>query len=289
MQGLTFQEEFNLLQEKKFLLPNDKISDIKYDLYEHNIWAEIFWRRRNIHAQREDPELSFVFQHNPSTLLEIGAAYGRVLRKLMEWEGANTGSMMFKGIEICKYFKPYFQRYQLEYPSLRKAELIYDNFLTTSGLKETSFDIILLPMNTLPSFSYNSLETLFTCVKKYLSKDGMFLLSNYKIPNQTRLRELMSRSQGYSGELDLELGSGFIASEHYDLPAIQTDYGAYIVTYVCFNTFSRNYVLEKRELIRYTLEFILKQKLQKIIEACGFSIEIFDDSSHSFVYGLVKT
>ncbi len=179
MLRLTLQEEFNLLQERKFLLPNDKLSDIKDNLHEHEIWAEIFWRRRNRHIRREDPELSFVFQQNPSTILEIRSAYGRVLRKLVEWDSIKTDSIVFKGIEICEYFKPYFQRYQLEFPSLRKVELIYDNFLTTSRLKEASFDIILLPMNTLPSFPFDHLEALFTTVRKLMTEDGMFLFSNY--------------------------------------------------------------------------------------------------------------
>ena len=152
-----------------------------------------------------------------------------------------------------------------------------------------SDQMLLVRFNTVPNFSFNSLATLFTTVRKYLTKEGIFLFSNYKIPNQNQLPALLNRRQGHSGKLLLELGSGSIAAEYYDLPAVKTEYGAYIVTYVCYNTFSRDYTLKKRELFRSSTEFILHQNLQNIFESCGFSIEIFNNSGHSFVYGLVKT
>ncbi|PWI46622.1 hypothetical protein CEE45_15885 [Candidatus Heimdallarchaeota archaeon B3_Heim] len=288
MQPLRLQKEFDLLYEKEFLLPGDKQQDIQINKHEHEIWAKVFWRRRFRHAKREDPELQFVFQQNPSTLLEIGAGYGRVLRKLVERNGGNKKMRSIQGIDICEHFAPYFHLYKTEYPSLRNVEMIYDNFLESQKLKENSCDIILLPMNTIPSFSIDLLKTLFITVGRYLTKDGMFLFSNYKIPDKERVSALINRRQGHSGELLLELGSGFIAAEYYDLPARKTEYGAYNVTYARYNTFSRDNTLQKKELFRSQTEFILHQHLQKIIETCGLSIEIFDDTSHSFTYGLTK-
>lgn len=289
MQRSSLQEELKLLSEKKFLLSNDNLNDINNDSYPHEIWADVFWRRRFRHARREDPELKYILKTNPSKVLEIGAAYGRVLRKLMEWEGIDTNLISFTGIEICKHFQSYFQRYQSQYPSLQRVEFIFDNFLTTSVFKENSFDIILLPMNTLANFSYNTFESLFKTVNRYLTEDGMFFFSNYKIPNKELLDSYISRKQGYSGDLLLDLGSGLITAEYYDLPPLKTEYGAYSVTYICYSTFSRDYSLKKRELFRSITTFILPKPLKNIIAASGFSLEIFDDSSHSSVFGLAKT
>ncbi|MHA1977233.1 MAG: hypothetical protein ACW98F_05560 [Candidatus Hodarchaeales archaeon] len=73
------------------------------------------------------------------------------------------------------------------------------------------------------------------------------------------------------------------------MPSITTKYGAYSTTYICYTTFSRDYSLKKRDLFRSQTTFILPEPLKEIIATCGFSLEIFDDSSHSSVYGLTKT
>ncbi|MHA2095902.1 MAG: class I SAM-dependent methyltransferase, partial [Candidatus Hodarchaeales archaeon] len=209
----THQEEFSYLSEKQFLLSTDNLEDVQASSYPHKIWAEVFWRRRSRHAGREDPELKYILKTNPSKILEIGAGYGRVLRKLMEWKDLDTHMLSFTGIEMCNHFQPYFQRYQAQYPSLQRAELIWDNFLTTSVLEERSFDIILLPMNTLANLSYQSYETLFKTVNNYLTEEGMFFFSNYKIPSHELLDDFISQKHGYSGDLLLELGSGLITAE----------------------------------------------------------------------------
>ncbi|MFX0050261.1 MAG: hypothetical protein ACFFAJ_01180 [Candidatus Hodarchaeota archaeon] len=287
MHPSTLQEEFHELQQLKFLLPSDKIHDIQFNLHESETWAKVFWRRRHKHAKREDPELPFVFQQNPSTILEVGAGYGRVLRKLIEGNEWNLDSMRFQGIELCPYFKPYFHRYQEQNVSLKKCDIIYEDFLTSSVFERTSFDVILLPMNTLPSFPFSTLEALFAAVQRDLTKEGMFLFSTYKIQDQ--ILASLNKWKGHDGELLLELGSGAIAAEFYDFPAIETEYGAQSVTYMCYNTFTRDYTLDKREIFRTTLDFVSQPILHEVIKTSGFSIKILDDSSHSLVYGLIKS
>ena len=281
----TLQEEFDELQRIQFLLPSDTISDIQFDFHKTATWPEVFWRRRYIHERREDPELTFVFQQNPSSILEVGAGYGRVLRKLVEGKEWNLESIKFQGIETCPHFESYFQRYQREYRSLQNCDIVFEDFLTTAAFEKAFFDVILLPMNTFPSFSFNSLDALFTAVRNHLSDDGMFLFSTYKIPAQ--LPAALKQGKGHDGELLLELGMGSIAAEYYEFPAIETEYGAYSVTYMCYNTFTHDYTLKSREIYRYTLDFVSPSILQKVIETAGFSIKILDDSSHSLVYGLV--
>ena len=213
MRRSLIQDEFQQLLDKKFLLPSDNLTEVRVNTYEYEIWADVFWRRRLRHAKREDPELKHVFKTNPSSVLEIGAGYGRVLRKLLEWEGLETNSIKFTGIEICIHLKNYFQRYQAQYPSLRRTDIFFDNFLSTSSLEENSFDVIILPMNTLANFSYHNFESLFRTVHKYLAEDGMFIFSNYKIPDNLSLTGYVSKKHGYSGDLLLELGSGLITAE----------------------------------------------------------------------------
>ncbi len=286
MYPFTLQEEFNNLQEIQFLLPSDKISDIKSNLHETGTWANVFWRRRHNHSKREDPELTFVFQQNPSSILEIGAGYGRVLRKLIEGHEWDLDSMRFQGVELCNHFMPYFHRYQRDHPSLKKCDIIFDNFLTTSAFEGTSFDVILFPMNSFPSFDFGSLKAFFLTVHRHLTKNGMFLFSTYKIQDQ--LLASLDLRKGHDGELLLELGQGAIVAEYYEFLVIETEFGAQIVTYMCYNTFSRDYTLETREIFRHTLDFGLQPRLHEIIETSGFRIKIFDDSSHSLVYGLIK-
>lgn len=287
MHPLTLQEEFNNLQEIQFLLPSDKISEIKSNFHETSTWANVFWRRRRSHAKREDPELPFVFQQNPSSILEIGAGYGRVLRKLIEGHEWDLSSMKFQGVELCNHFMPYFHRYQRDHSSLKNCHITFDNFLTTSVFKNTTFDVILFPMNSFPSFAFSTLKVFFLTVHRYLAKNGMFLFSTYKIQDQ--LLTSLDLRKGHDGELLLELGEGAIAAEYYEFPVIETEFGAQIVTYMCYNTFSRDYTLETREIFRHTLDFGLHPLLQEIIESSGFHIKIFDDSSHSLVYGLIKS
>ncbi|UCG00629.1 MAG: hypothetical protein JSW11_13545 [Candidatus Heimdallarchaeota archaeon] len=287
MQPIPLQEEFDKLQRLQFLQSNDTINDIQFDFHKTTTWAEVFWRRRYTHERREDPELPFVFQLNSSSILEIGAGYGRILRKLIEGKHWLNDSMKFQGIETCTHFKPYFHRYQSTYPSLNNCDIIFEDFLTTSAFKETFFDIILLPMNTFPSFSFNELHNLFTKVQNHLGPDGMFLFSTFKIPG--KLPVAIDRGKGHDGELLLELGRGIIAAEYYEFPATEMEYGAQSVTYMCYNTFTRDYTLASREIYRYTLHFVSPAILQEVIETVGFSIKILDDSSHSRVYGLITS
>lgn len=80
-----------------------------------------------------------------------------------------------------------------------------------------------------------------------------------------------------------------IGKQYYDFPAVKTEYGAQVVTYMCYNTFSRDYTLEKREIYRNTLDFVSQPILHDMIQRSVFSIKILDDSSHSLVYVLTTS
>ena len=160
--------------------------------------------------------------------------------------------------------------------------MIYNDFFGTTALKDHYFDIILLPMNTFVRFPFGFLDTLFKKIKQYLSPQGLWILSNYKLPQDKPLKW----KEGYYGELLVELGHGSIASEIYNLEATETHYGMHAVTYMCYNKLNRQYKLEKREIFRTANELILPKSLKKLVNDNDFTIEMFDDSSHSYVYGL---
>ncbi|MFX0061197.1 MAG: hypothetical protein ACFFC7_03355 [Candidatus Hermodarchaeota archaeon] len=278
------QKEVLELQDIGFLLPEDTVKRIRTNFYQSETWAEVFWRRRQRHASREDPEIPFVFEHNPQTILEIGSAYGRVLRKLAEINQNRSLKAELTGIELCQHFKSYFQQYSQVYPSLQFCNMIYNDFFGTNALKDHSFDIILLPMNTFAGFPFGFIDTLFKKIKQYLSPKGLWIFSNYKLPQDKPLQW----RKGYSGDLLVEIGQGSIALEIYNLEATETQYGMSAVTYMCYNKLTRQYKLKKREIFRTVNELIRPNFLKQLLEDNNFTIELFDDSSHSYVYGLAS-
>ncbi len=282
------EKEVERLYRDQFLLPSDHVQDIYQDGYQHETWADVFWRRRFRHSHREDPELKFVFQTSPSNVLEIGAGYGRILQKLLEWKNKDTSAIAFTGIELCTYFQTYFLQYQNLFPSLQRVRMIFDNFLTTSALKD-NYDVILLPMNTLANFPFVQLDSLFKTVHRYLTDEGLFLFSNYKITSSEQLIKHINKDTEYSGDLLVDLGSGLLTAEYYDFPSTFTHYGAESITYICYSTFSREYALLKRSIFRSSTIFLLSDYLKQRLSANGFSVVINDDSSHSSVYGVMKT
>ncbi|MHA2363508.1 MAG: hypothetical protein ACXAC7_06095 [Candidatus Hodarchaeales archaeon] len=90
----------------------------------------------------------------------------------------------------------------------------------------------------------------------------------------------------HSGELSVELGQEPIAGEYYNFKAKKTSYGAQAVTYMCLNRLTSKYQLKKHEIYRTVREFIQPNSFKKLIEENGFNIKLFDDSSHSLIYGL---
>ncbi|MHA1302823.1 MAG: class I SAM-dependent methyltransferase [Candidatus Heimdallarchaeaceae archaeon] len=255
-------------------------------------------------------------QRRPKTILEIGAGYGRILKKIVEKfldpeiaEKQTISQIEIVGIEICKAFRPFFETYKKGIiPELKQNhspnqnnntpysilfDIIYDDFFETDRLEENYFHMILLPMNTLPSFSYSMLPKLFQTIHKYLREDGIWIFSTYKLPEQfdKQFDEQFDRKlerDRYSGELLVDLDNGHIATELFQLRTLRTHYGISVINYHAFNVLRRDYSLVERQLFRTIQEFIIPSHLEELIEQSGFKLEFKDNSSHSTVYGFTK-
>ncbi|MFW9854937.1 MAG: hypothetical protein ACFFFG_07740 [Candidatus Thorarchaeota archaeon] len=240
--------EVEYLKKLNFLQPEDQDTSIQENLHHQAIWADVFWRRRHNHAKREDPELKFIFDRPVRQLLEIGAAYGRILRKIAHVNQKRPDKARLVGIEICSHFDRYFDVYREQHPVLNDVEILFDNFLTTTQLKTHSFDLILLPRNTFPSLPFKTLRTLFSVVKRVLCRKCIWIFSTYRISSKSVLLEFIDKRGGFFSELLGDLGEEPIAAEYYTMKAQKTSYGARTITYMCYNSFTRGYKLKKREI-----------------------------------------
>ncbi|MFW9777871.1 MAG: class I SAM-dependent methyltransferase [Candidatus Heimdallarchaeota archaeon] len=278
--------DFEYLKKLNFLQPEDLDSSIQENLHLQAIWADVFWRRRHNHTKREDPELKFIFDRPVRQLLEIGAGYGRILRKIAHINQKRPDKTKLVGIEICSHFNRYFDVYREQHPVLNDVEILFDDFLTTTKLKTHSFDVILLPMNTFPNLPFKTLRALFSAVKRVLHSKGIWIFSTYKMPSESMLFEFIDKRSGFFRELLGDLGEEPIAAEYYTMKAEKMSYGARTITYMCYNSFTRGYELKKREIFRTVQEYILPGTLEELILKNGFSIAFQDESSHSAIYGL---
>lgn len=280
------ESELQKLHDSGFLMENESILNIRNDLHSSHFWADVFWRRRKNHANRDDPEIQFIFDNNPTAILEIGTAYGRVLNKItIENEKQIEKAQLF-GIEVCKHCKKYFQAYSKENLLLENCDVLFDDFLKNNNMYQRQFDVIVLPMNTFPSLPISMLKEFFSAVRRQLNPNGLFIFSTYK-PKATDNKFNSKNLKGdYSGELLIEPGNDIIASEHYLFPAVKKDYGMQAITYSSYNRLTREYELEEREIYRNTRNFINPDKLKEIIKDNDFHIKFIDTTSHSAVYCL---
>ncbi len=285
MTDSKIQKEISSLQRNEFLQTTDTIEKIKTNSYLTKIWADVFWRRRDSHKNRIDPEIPFIFEYNSTKILEIGAAYGRVLRKIAEGVGSENKEIV--GIDVNDNFQLYFDLYKLKYPELQTSNILYDDFLTTSKLQNDYFDTIVLPMNTFPIVHPSNLETLFSKVKQHLKSDGLFIFSKNKF-SSNKLLDTMDKStnNSHSGDLSVELGNNPIAMEFYDFGTEKMEYGAQRVNYAIYNEMTTNYQLISRELYRGVHYFFNDVWLQEKIVDFGFVVKSKDNQSHSIVYVL---
>ncbi len=283
------ESELQRLHDFGFLLENESVSDIRNNLHSTEIWADVFWRRRKNHASRSDPEIQFIFDNNPKTILEIGTAYGRVLNKIAVENEKQANKAKLFGIEICKHCKKYFQDYSKTNSLLEDCSIYFDDFLKTKDVFQKQFDVIVLPMNTFPSFPISMLKDLFLAVRKHLNPKGLWLFSTYKPKTTDKNYNSENLPENHNGELLVELSEDIIAGEHYQFPAIKKDYGMQAITYSTYNRLTREYKLKEREIYRNIREFINPDNLKKIISDNDFHIEFIDTSSHSAVYCLSKT
>ncbi len=277
-------QELKYLQEKGILLDTDLASDIRSDLHLSKIWAKVFWRRRKRHKDRVDPEVPLALEQHPASVLEIGAGYGRVLQKIAQRNQKTGGKIEnLLGIEICPYFEPFAEAYK-EASSFSNYSIIFDDFFSTESLFPGSFDLILLPMNTLPNFSISLMPVLFQKVKQLLRPSGTWIFSTYKISDFESLQH--SFKEKYSGELLVELREDIIVGEFFSFAPKKMNHGYRITNYSIYNTLSRKYDLKTREIFRTLQELIDPAFLHPFIEEQGFDIDFIDDSSHSRVYAL---
>ncbi len=283
------ESELQRLYDFGFLMKNESISDIRSDLHSSELWADVFWRRRKNHAKRYDPEIQFIFDNNPKTILEIGTAYGRVLNKIAAENEKQTKKAKLFGIEICKHCKKYFQAYSKKHSLLENCNILFDDFLKTNNMYQKQFDLIVLSMNTFPSFPISMLEDLFSAVRKHLNPNGFWIFSTYKPKAADNKYNSENLRENHSGELLIELGEDIIAGEHYQFPAVKKDYGMQAITYSLYNRLTREYKLKEREIYRNIREFINPDDLKKIIRNNSFHIKSIDTSSHSAVYCLSIT
>lgn len=282
------ESELQKLHDFGLLMQNESISDIRNDMHSSEIWGDVFWRRRKNHAKRDDPEIQFLFENNPRTILEVGTAYGRVLNKIaLENEKQVKKAKLF-GIEICKHCEKYFQTYSKKHLLLENCNILFDDFFKTNDIFQKQFDVIVLPMNTFPSFPISKLEDLFSSVKKHLNPNGSWFFSTYKPKAADNKFNSKNLEVNHSGELLVELSKDIIAGEHYQFPAVKKDYGMRAISYSSYNRLSREYELKERKIFRNTREFINPDDLRKIIEVNDFHINFIDTSSHSAVYSLSK-
>ncbi|MDH5403123.1 MAG: hypothetical protein OEZ01_10910 [Candidatus Heimdallarchaeota archaeon] len=278
----TFKKELDYLREKQFLNNTENKINVIENIHSLNIWAEIFWRRRFLHERREDPEVNLLSEFDHDNILEIGAAYGRVLKKVSLNEDIYQKNL--HGVEICGGFQKYFELFQKNNPYLRDCIIYFDNFFDSSNLKLNYYDIIYLPMNTFPSFNPIKYDELFSTVRKYLKSNGVFVFSTYKIDKTTQFLKISK--EDHNGEFLVELGLSPITGEHFRFEGQLTDYGAKVTTYSLYSILNREYVLQNQWLYRGGIHFVESTVFEELFQKHNFTIDKIDKTSHSIVYCL---
>lgn len=277
---ISLEKEIEQLSEMGLSLSLETAQNLDR-LHLSEIWAEIFWRRREQHATREDPELAHIFQTKPHRILEIGAAYGRVTRKIVKLKEQLSSTSEIFGIELCPYFDRFFLQYSNEFPQLKQIQMIFEDFFSSQAFSTHSFDVIVLPMNTFPSFPIDRLPQLFQRALGLLSPDGRFIFSTYKLAKGIQPVEAQ-----HSGEIRVADEQGPIIGEFFQLPSQSTSYGARLVTYMHYTKLTQDHQKAKSYIFRTIQELIRHETLESMISDNAFAIAFRDDSSHSRVYGL---
>ncbi len=274
---MLIDEEISILKDNNILYESEDISDINSNAYSTKIWADAFWRRRHNHSKRIDPEVEIVLKFQPSNVLEIGSAYGRVTRKLVD---EAKHAMRLTGIEFNPHFEKYINTYSNTYLSLNSVKFLFNDFMGYRNNEE--YDLIVFPMNTFPGFPIDKLVNLFNSVKNNLQEGGKFIFSTHKFPkNLDKYSE-----HSYGGELLVELKQDPIAGTFYSFPIFETDYGYQSVSYSIYTRFDDKFNPKERVINRSITNSLLPEKLKEIIIKNGFEIHSINSSSHSDVYCL---
>lgn len=275
-------EEIDLLKQLNILDKDDSINSINESFYQSSLWPEVFWRRKARHQRRPDPEIPFVIDLQPKNILEIGSAYGRVTRKLID-----IAEESVTGLELNPNFQNYIEINSECYPELNRANFIYGSIFDAKKVfLKPNFDVILIPMNTVPDFPFNSLNLLFKNLSEILAKDGHCVFSVHN--REINSGDLEKKEDSLGGELLVEKKKSSIAQIAYNFPLKQTEYGYSQISYLIHHILNEKMCSEKKIISRSITEFIETNILESIIVNNGFSIESIDKSSFSKIFIIRK-
>ncbi|MHA2253954.1 MAG: class I SAM-dependent methyltransferase [Candidatus Kariarchaeaceae archaeon] len=288
MDTQLLNSEFVELNKIGILAKTDSISDIVHGTYLYENWAEHFWRRRKSHARRPDPEVTFVEKANPRTVLEVGCAYGRFTRKILELNGKRSqqDQIAVTGIEINPQFEQFQKLYSEEHSILQNGTFLFDNILNCDKLfPKHSFDVVVIPMHTFPNFGIDFIKQLLPKLRYLLSPDGQCIFSTNKTLRNINNPESLSQDD-YSGSFDLEKGKPPKASIVYTFPAQKKDFGYRRIYYIIYYSFNTVMDTTERIITRSIDDIILPDKLEKLIKEFNFNINYIEEEQFSMVYGI---
>lgn len=288
---MAFENQLQDLQNIHFLSTSETIDDIREDLHFTKLWADSFWRRRKQHSNRPDPEVSILnnleFQeHTAPNVLEIGFAYGRFAKKALEVLPSTT---QYYGLEVCKHFAPYYNQYWSS-AALSEIQLlmVLDNFFKpATSLLPLSFDLIILPMNTFPTFLHSALSRFMNRLSEMLSEKGSFIFSTHKPPKDLESRSLEDLQQKFQGDrggsvhVDVE---DRIYLEWYPFTFARRDYGLHVKNVQCYLRYSNSFDLLEKGTFWTQVEFYTQEYLHSLVQSHSMRLELLDDQSHSLVY-----
>lgn len=291
---MTFAEklsdEIELLKQLEILDQEDSVDMILEGFYQSSVWPEVFWRRKNSHAKRPDPEIPFIKKLQPKNVLEIGSAYGRVTRKiiaLQQEKNPSLSSMEVTGLELNPYFQDYVALYSKEYPELSNAKFIYGSIFDSEVIFSGSlFDVVVIPMHTVPNFPFDKLDNLFKNLRHIVKQDGhcIFSVHNRKFDDFSKV----SKKDWMDGELLIEKGKKPIASICYGFPIKQTAYGYSSLYYCNYYLLNKKMCSEKKIISRSVTEFIKVDVMKEIIKRNGFVVDFIDEKTFSRIYCIKK-
>ena len=276
------EKEIEDLQLKKFLEPNDSIDNILSNHYDSKDWADAFWSRRFSHSSRPDPEVEIVFETNPESILDIGSAYGRVLKKFCEEKEKRKLPTQIFGIERCQYHEENFRLFQEQEPLLNDVQLFFEDFFDSKQLKGKKFDVIVLSMNTFSEFGPNGIPMLFKTVQNYLTGTGRFIFSSAKYLDDEPVDKLLKVDN--SAQLILNKGEKPIILDVYTKKNINKNGEVEKISYFVYYHFDDYYKERQKRIYRITGSILRKGQILKKIQENGFKIEKVDDAFHSFFF-----
>lgn len=175
-----------------------------------------------------------------------------------------------------------------QYPDLTKTKTVFGKIFDSENLFEKeSFDLIIIPMNTFPAFSYENVKKLFPILYSLLQPGGKLLFS----ARPERVNEkysLTMNENDYNADWKVEKNNYSIASITYTFPGKKTSYGFRNVYYRTYNVFDKYLNLLSRTIIRNEQDFITHEKLHDVFNKYAFSILTSKVEKFSHIYILQK-